>query len=227
MKKYTNIPFDSRTLLNTPSSVSANIRSVNPGKYSHFGLKTVILRYASFNLSEIKVVIGIDGFPLAKSSNSQLWPILAYIVDMPKTVFPVGIYHGHSKPNCSDDFLTNFISEAKDILANGIVLNNIFKKVSINIFICDAPAKAFVMKTKGHSGFSSCTRCIIEGEYYLNRVCFPYSEIKSIKRTHDDYINKKYEEYYVGPTISQLVEVPGMNMVHSFPLDYMHLWANS
>lgn len=228
MKKYTNInteniPFDSRTLLNTPSSVRANIRSVNPGKYSHFGLKTGILRHASYNLSEIKVVIGIDGLPLAKSSNSQLWPILAYIVGMPKTVFPVGIYHGNSKPNCSDDFLTDFISEAKEISANGIVLNNILKKVSINIFICDAPAKAFVMKIKGHSGFSSCTRCVIEGEYYLNRVCFPYSEIKSIQRTHYDYINKKYEEYHVGPNISRLVEVPGMNMVHSFPLDYMHL----
>lgn len=165
MKKSTNIstinlPLDSRTLLNTPCSNKLNVRSVIPGHYSHFGLKTGILRYASSNLSEIKIAIGIDGLPLAKSSNTQLWPILAYIIGMPKTVFPLGIYHGNSRPKNSDDFLADFISESKELLSNGIVLNNILKKVTIDIFVCDAPAKAFILKIKGHSGFSSCTRCI-------------------------------------------------------------------
>jgi len=228
LKKYTNIstinlPLDSRTLLNTPCSNKLNVRSVDPGQYSHLGLKAGILRYASPNLSEIKIAIGIDGLPLAKSSNTQLWPILAYIIGMPKTVFPVGIYHGNSKPKNSDDFLADFVSESKELLSNGIVLNNILKKVTIDTFVCDAPAKAFILKIKGHSGFSSCTRCIQEGEYYLNRVCFPYSEIKSIERTHNSYVNRTYEEHHVGPTTSQLTELPGVDLVYSFPLDYMHL----
>lgn len=75
-----NLPLDSRTLLNTPKSNQNPIRSVNPGHYYHFGLAEQIQRFAPHNLTEIKVVIGIDGLPLAKSSNNQLWPILAYIV---------------------------------------------------------------------------------------------------------------------------------------------------
>lgn len=66
MKKHTNInttnlPLDSRTLLNTPSSNTINIRSIDPGQYSHFGLTSGILRYALSSLSEIKIAVGIDG----------------------------------------------------------------------------------------------------------------------------------------------------------------------
>lgn len=89
----TDLSLDSRTLLlKTPRTISINnnIRSVHPGQYSHFGLTAGILRYALPSLSEIKISISIDGLPLAKSSNAQLWPILAYIIDMPKFVFPVG-----------------------------------------------------------------------------------------------------------------------------------------
>lgn len=223
----TDLPLDSRTLLKTPRSISINnnvrSRSVHPGQYSHFGLTAGILRYALPSLSEIKISIGIDGLPLAKSSNAQLWPILAYIIDMPKFVFPVGIYYGNSKPNNSDDFLADFISEATNLLKNGIIINNVSKKVTINMFVCDAPAKSFILKIKGHSGFSSCTRCIQEGEYYQNRVCFPYSELKCIERTHNGYINMAYEEHHIGLTTSRLVELPGIDLVHTFPLDYMHL----
>jgi len=66
--------------------------------------------------------------PLAKSSISQFWPILVFVVDLKKEVFPVRVYHGYAKPNDSDDFLADFIREAKDLLINGIYLNNSLKK---------------------------------------------------------------------------------------------------
>lgn len=84
-----------------------------------------------------------------------MWPILAYIVGIPKKVFPIGIFHGNSKPKSSDDFLADFVSEAKELIQNGIILNNISKRVSISMVVCDAPAKSFILKIKGHSGFSS------------------------------------------------------------------------
>ena len=62
---------------------------------------------------------------------------------------------------------------------------------------CDAPAKAFLMKVKSHSGFSSCTRCTIEGEYQQSRVCFPYLENGSTIRTHDDHRQIKHEEHEI------------------------------
>lgn len=54
-------------------------------------------------------------------------------------------------------------------------------------------------------------------------MCFPYSEIKSLERTHNNNINMAFEEYHIGPTVSQLIELPGIDEVHKFPLDYMHL----
>jgi len=218
-----NLPSDCRTLLQTPITLSANIRNVDPGSYYHFGLAAGIKRYDTSNLNDIKIAIGIDGLPLAKSSNSQFWPILAFIVDEAKDVFPIGVYHGNAKPIDSNDFLADFITELKDLLVNGINIDGSNKKVSIHVFVCDAPAKSFVLKIKGHSGFYSCTRCTQEGEYFKNRVCFPYSKDKSDERTHEAYLNMLNEEHHVGNTLSQLVELPGLDLIQTFSLDYMHL----
>lgn len=218
------LPWDSRTLLATRTKISSNIRVVDPGNYYHLGLKSGIIRHATTNLSEIKIMIGIDGLHIAKSSNSQLWPILAYIKNKTNIVFPVGIYHGYAKPNDSNDFLDDFITEAKDLIANGILLNNCIKKVLFIGFICDSPAKTFILKLKGHSGFSSCTRCTQVGEYYKNRVCYPYCNFSPI-RTHITYLNKTYEEHHVGNALSKLTELSGLDVVKMFPIDYMHLVA--
>lgn len=172
------------------------------------------------------MVIGIDGLPLSKSGNNQFWPILAFnFVEPPlaKVVYLVGLYYGKEKPYNSNDYLLDFIKEAKDLTSNGILINNIKINISIHVFCCDAPAKYFLLKVKGHSGFSSCTRCKIEGEYMNNRVCFPYSQIKSTIRSHQDYVNLAYENYHVGNEISNLAELPNFNSVSSFSLDYMHL----
>lgn len=87
------------------------------------------------NLNAIEIAIGIDGLPLPKSSNSQLWPILAFIVDETKTVFPVGVYHGNVKPKDSNDFMADFISETKDLLAMEFILMVLLKKY-LFVFLC-------------------------------------------------------------------------------------------
>jgi len=223
---FNNLPVDSRTLFKIPSHISKEIRIVEPGLYHHFGLANGILKHAPTNINNIKVVIGIDGLPLTRSNNNQFWPILAYIIvdnRSTKDVFLVGLYYGKEKPNCSNDFLSDFVKEAKELTLNGIVISNISISISISVFACDCPAKAFILKVKGHNGFSSCTRCIIEGEYINKRVCFPYTHIKPTNRNHQDYINIIDEDYQVGNEISKLVELSNFDSVLSFSLDYMHL----
>lgn len=223
---FNDLPVSSKTLLCTPKNTSSDIRHVKPGIYYHFGLAAGIHRYISNNATDIKIAIGIDGLPLSKSSNSQFWPILAYIIDdyFPKKVFLVGIFHGYDKPSDSNDFLFDFINEAKELLNNGIIINQKYISVSIHVFCCDAPAKSFILKIKGHTGFSSCTRCTIEGEYLNNRVCFPYSQLKSTERNHQSYINQLDEEHHSSnQTLTRLIELRGFDCVKSFSLDYMHL----
>lgn len=223
-----SLPKDSRTLLETrKTNVTHALSTISPGLYYHFGLSSSIQDHFKFNptknIDMVKIVIGIDGLPISKSSSSQLWPILAYIRPFKNSVFPIGIYWGHEKPTNSNLYLEQFVMEAKELLKNGININGVILKVIIDGFSLDAPAKAFVLKIKGHSGYDSCSRCLEEGEYLKNRSCFPYSASSEIKRTHNDYITKKYEEHHVGSTISILSDLPGIDIVNIFALDYMHL----
>lgn len=82
------------------------------------------------------------------------------------------------------------------------------------MFLFDAVAKASVLCIKGHSGYSSCTKCIQEGEYINNR-------IKFIKRTNTEFLNKNDQEHHTGETIME--RIPNFEPVSAVPLDYMHL----
>jgi len=44
-----------------------------------------------------------------------------------------------------------------------------------------------------------------------------------MKRLHQDYVQMKYEEYHISSTISCVALIPDVDIVHLFPLDYMHL----
>lgn len=153
----TEVPKDSRSVLRTRNiNETLNLTTVDPGIYHHFGLSLAIRKHFTFtpinNVDLIRIVVGIDGLPISKSSSSQLWPILGYIRPL-NNVFPIGIYWGHEKPKCSNDYLEQFILEARELLLNGIIINSTIIKVQIDGFCLDAPAKSFVLKIKGHAGF--------------------------------------------------------------------------
>lgn len=136
-----NLPSDARKLLKIPSNISKEIRTVKPGIYHHFCLANGILNHASSIIKQIQVFIGIDGLPLTKSNNSQFWPIIAYIIEevtlLTKIVFLVDLYYGKDKPLDSNDYLSDFVKEAKDLTLHGIIINNTRISVSIKIFCCD------------------------------------------------------------------------------------------
>lgn len=158
------LPKDSRKVMNTRKlKETNNLITIDPGLYFHFGLTLAIqkhfLKYSICNVDILKIVVGIDGLPISKSSSSQLWPILGYIRPYCDSVFPIGIYWGHEKPHDSNKYLEQFVLEAKHLLINGITdTKGINVKVEIDGFCMDFPAKSFILKVKGHSGFDSCTR---------------------------------------------------------------------
>ncbi|KAF0760368.1 Uncharacterized protein FWK35_00011028 [Aphis craccivora] len=82
---------------------------------------------------------------------------------------------------------------------------------------------SYILKIKWHSGYFSYTRCLYEGDNCESKVCFPYCNNKSVERTHDMYVNMINEEHHVGKTTSKLTELPGIDLIRNFPLDYMHL----
>lgn len=52
-------------------------------------------------------------------------------------------------------------------------------------------------------------------------MCYP--DIDCHKRTHESFINKHQEEYHVGEVMSILIDIPGINIINSFSLDYLHM----
>lgn len=123
---FKTLPKDSRTCLRTDlSSKKIKVKNVEPGSYFHFGMaKCIKIFYPiknHINDDCIKLVIGIDGLPLSKSSGSSFWPILCYIRPYKETVFPVGIYWGYKKPEDSNAFLVDFYDELSNLIKKGIV----------------------------------------------------------------------------------------------------------
>jgi len=228
-KCFTMLPKDARTLLGTKPVPILNMHEVKPGKYYHFGLENGITRHFlpnNFISQEIKLVIGIDGLPISKSTSTQFWPILAYIRPNSNSVFPVGLYCGTDKPCDSNEYLKYFVNEAQNLITNGIRIQSKLYSVIIDVFCCDTPAKSFVLKIKGHSGFFSCSRCEIEGEYKENRMCFPYTEPdkRSKTRTQSNYINRTQISHHIlSSTNSCISEIPKLDIVNNFSIDYMHL----
>jgi len=136
-----------------------------------------------------------------------------------KEVFIIGIYYGTHKPSDSKEFLAKFVDEAKILHEEGITINNRNIPCTLHSIICDAPAKAFVLQIKGHNGYSSCTKCTIEGSYINGKLCFPETNVQL--RTDEDFRLRKDENYHIGH--SAILKLPDFDHVNNVPLDYMHL----
>lgn len=216
-----NIPKDSRTLLKTPRTT--DIKTIPPGQYFHFNLTLTLLNaieadIKEYQFKEISIKIGIDGLPISDSNTSQLWPILGCIYPTSR-VFIIGVYHGYSKPADSNEFLQAFVEDISVLIQEGLTYNEVKFNISIYCLIADAPAKSFITKTKGHTGYFSCTKCEQEGTCIQGRMSFPLTNSK--KRTKESFIMQENAEYHLGTSI--LLDIPKFDIVLDIPLDYMHL----
>lgn len=219
--KFPELPNDARTLKNTPRS---NIcTKMGNGTYVHYGLKDGLTDYLLNEKTPEEQVISldfnIDGLPLAKSSNLQVWPILCNVVAT-KYIFFVGLYSGNSKPNSSNSFLRKFVTELNELTEIGFPFRNKMYKIEIRAFVCDAPAKAFILNIKGHTGYYSCTKCTQRGTYVGRKVTFPKSDFEL--RSNLSFRQRINPEYHRSSE-SLVLETLGINMVDQFVLDYMHV----
>lgn len=90
--------------------------------------------------------------------------------------------------------------------------------IKIQAFICDSPAKAFILGVKYPSGYCSCTKCTIHGEYDTKVI---FTTVNSPLRTHRVFLCQEDEDFHTSNT--PLLTIPGVQFPHSFPLDYLHV----
>ncbi|KAJ8683083.1 hypothetical protein QAD02_018875 [Eretmocerus hayati] len=217
-----SLPLDPRTLFQTKRRTV--VESLGNGHYCHFGLAQCVLKIIKERIrrgiedKNIGLRISIDGAPLGASSEKNLWPILCSD-NIINDVFIIGVYAGESKPKDANEFLRQFVDETVELEEDGIIFNDSEYTVVIDALVCDTPAKAFILKVKGHMGFFSCTKCEIEGEH-IDSVCFPGPE--ATPRTDEKFKNNEYsEDYQKGET--ELNRIRKLGLVSGVPLDPMHL----
>ncbi|XP_065677088.1 uncharacterized protein LOC124809272 [Hydra vulgaris] len=124
---------------------------------------------------------------------------------------------GKTKPDSLNEYLDQFITEAKELLLQGILFNGAHYTIQIGAFVCDAPARAFLKNIKLHSGYSACKKCVVESEW-SGRVI--YTDVNCQLRTNEVFAAMDDQEHHKGST--PLLEL-GIGIVTNFPIDYMHL----
>lgn len=214
-----NVPADGRTLLQTPRTVDVLHRC--GGQYAYFGIEQGILHVLglkSLVLKEnaISLQFNIDGIPLFKSSNIQLWPIMCSL-NRGHVPFIVGIFCGTTKPNPVNEYLADFLKELHSLTVHGIIYEDKVYNVSVDGFVCDAPARAFLKCVKTHNAYSACERCTVRGSWD-GRVVYNSQEIFPLRKAQQ-FHNMEYKEHQIQK--SPLTDI-GILCIEQFALDYMH-----
>lgn len=212
---FAEIPVDARTIMATSAPSKTLIKTWEDGDFVYFGLTEEIIKYP--DIKEFVLQINVDGLPLFHSSRLQLWPILGNFVGVTKEPFVIGIFCGDKKPSDPNVFLNDFVEDFKRTCVE-LTKSNI--KLYIRSFICDAPARAYIKGIKGHTGYYGCDKCEVEGSTVQNRVVFLETDCR--KRTDESFRSRRNEDHH-RLTELKLEEIPGLDMIENFPVDYMHL----
>ena len=199
------------------------IRALAQGQYLHIGIENNLTKFDDKTLMEtdaISIDIGIDGVPLFKSSSEALWPILGCISHRHDLMpFIIGVFCGVGHPKCVDSFLHEFVNEATELTKNGILVtrHKIRKPFSVRLFICDTPAKSFIVGSKHHTALNGCHKCQQVGQRVKNRSV--YQTEMGILRTdenfaarddikHHNVMNPGYKKYFGDQQLWYGVNVP-------------------
>ena len=215
---FEDFPSDSRSLLGTPRQTC--VQNMGTGKYVHFNLRNQLhreIKKLKAPTESVALQVFIDGIPTSNSTTGQFWAILACIGSsgMP---FPVGIYYGEHKPENTNEFLKQTVDDIEELTTTGIQLEDRTIAVTLECFICDAPARSFVTYTKGHCGYFPCIRCNVKGESYHSRTVF--TELTSVPRTDETFRRQSNSQHHHGRSELERLQI---DMVKSFPGEYMHL----
>nr|XP_054920566.1 uncharacterized protein LOC126517391 [Dermacentor andersoni]XP_054920567.1 uncharacterized protein LOC126517391 [Dermacentor andersoni]XP_054920568.1 uncharacterized protein LOC126517391 [Dermacentor andersoni] len=212
---FSGLPKYARALLSTPR-LAYGVKAMGSGQYCHFGL-TEGLQEALKNVLPVPNPLilhaNVDGL------RDQFWPILCRAANCESSKpFPIGIYYGQSKALQPNTFLQQFVFDLKIALHHGVTVGSQLIRVELGAIICDAPAKAYILGIKGHSGYFSCSKCTTEGNHKHGRMCFP--ELDAPLRKEASFHNVDQEDHHIMDTI--LKDLP-IDLIRQVPLDYMHL----
>lgn len=220
MAGHKNLPLNKYLLLETPTTTKIN--PCDEGEYLHYGLKTALQDMRNRKVSlpkKLFIDIGIDGVPLSKSGKRKAWPIIGRLKNVPfVSPFLIGVYHGTSNPTSPVTFLRPLVGKLKQHETKLLQLsNNESYEIKVNNFICDTPGRCLVTFSVYYNAINGCGRCEIVGKYEAK---MKFLQGVAEFRTDRSFREKRKPSHHKGT--SPLEEL-NIDMIKSFPLDYMHL----
>ncbi len=194
---------------------------INGGKVAYLSIHDNIIyilknKLVSIASNYLSINVNVDGLPLFRSSNINLWPILMTVNDM-LTPVPIAVYCGVGKPNLNE-FVQKFCEELSSLLLNGVSYSGTCVYIKRVVFICDTPARCFLQCIKGHTGYNGCGYCRIKGTYLDDRIVF--IGLQNELRTDANYQTFTENNQLSLSPLSSVCHVP---LLSAFPPDYMHL----
>ena len=108
------------------------------------------------------------------------------------SVFLIGAYCGFGDPKDLWFYLGDFVEEVADLQQNDVDTFERTCSFSIDKYILDAKARAFVKCSKCQRGYDFCERCVIKGVDYLNRMVL-------LQGCHAPWKTWKVREKNIGP----------------------------
>ncbi|GBM29261.1 hypothetical protein AVEN_21724-1, partial [Araneus ventricosus] len=231
--QYQNLMHNIKRIFEEPSS---SYRDILDGE-AYAKIKN--LKYSD----NISLQFNIDGIPMFRKSNYQIWPIQCMINELPPNerkdhILMCGLWFGTHKPNMNV-FLKPFVTELSNLSRSGfkwIDATNSKQIVTIVFpIICssDALSRAAVQNFIQYNGKYGCGFCQHSGERVEKGKGFcriyplqqPLPEIRSFEQcvnfAEEASLTGKAVHGVKGPT--ELMKLyPNFDLVQSFVPDYMH-----
>lgn len=167
------LPARYRSPMQTPRNTQDLIGNVDGGQYLHVGLRKCLQSFFVKHRIEgnvLNIDLSIDGVPI-KDSGYSLWPILINVVGF-EPVLLVGTFYGAEKPGNINEYMNEFVDEYLMVNNAGLSFRDKIYRLKIRCCVCDAVARKFFLRIKGHTGYSSCHKCKIKGERHGGTTSF-------------------------------------------------------
>ncbi|EFX69190.1 hypothetical protein DAPPUDRAFT_113848 [Daphnia pulex] len=133
--------------------------------------------------------------------------------------FIVSIFAGHGKPKFAKHFLKPFLTEMLELLSEGLSFDGVQYTIELSAIICNDPARQFVKSIKrqcGYGAFERCTKKVVHIEEHRCRI---FSKMLFFVLTIP-FLSKHRKNHHIGESPLEQLDI---DMISSFPLDYMHL----
>lgn len=222
------VPKCTKTLLETPVR-SVQPLNMGPGEYIYFGIENMLTKIDDKALREVDEIIlkvCTDGVPKFKNSTvGELMPINGEIVNLQRIpLFPILMYVGETKP-CVDIYFKDFCNEAVRLMREGVLVSTaeIRKPFTVLLFSADAPQRAYITATRGHTSKNGCHVCDVVAKKINGRLTYP--AYRGAPRTDESYSMRTDPDHHQPEFLHKpsVLERSGFGMVSQFPVEDLHL----